>query len=90
MTTQSISSVETLANTAIHTAECYNAAGKTLAGAYRTGVQRVARDVAVERADFDDQGHGCLPRCLLPAMVAGLTRRERATAGRARASGCGP
>ena len=41
MTTQSISSVETLANTAIHTAECYNAAGKTLAGAYRTGVQRV-------------------------------------------------
>ena len=41
MTTQAVSAIENLANTAIRTVESYNTANKTLVGAYRTGVQRL-------------------------------------------------
>ena len=62
MTTQSTSSVETLATTAIHATEGYYAAGKTLAGAYRTGVQRLLNRSCERYSSFMAQPKPTPPR----------------------------
>jgi hypothetical protein len=55
MTTQAVSAIENLANTAIRTVESYNTANKTLVGAYRTGVQRLLNGATTRYGAYLEQ-----------------------------------